>query len=221
MTGAGVLTVSHVSKRDGHHGQILSDISFTTKPGEVVLIVGANGAGKSTLLRIIAGLLRADTGTVSFTGRARTGYAGHALSLYSEFTILENLQFFATLLGSALPHSILERWQLSRIADQRVQQLSKGEGTRAALARAFLGEPELMLLDEPTSSLDDDSVALLRAAIVELQKAQRTVLLVSHDIERIAPLASRVLVLAKGRVVTNVSAPNCAQALEAYRRGNR
>ena len=221
MSGPGVLTLSHVSKRIGNE-HVLHDVSFRTTPGEIILVVGANGAGKSTLLRVIAGLLRADAGSVAFDGQSGgIGYSGHALSLYTEFTVLENLQLFSRLLGRALSSEVLEQWQLSRVRDRRVSQLSKGEGARASLARALLGDPELLLLDEPTSALDDASVELLRSVVTGVRAANRTAILVSHDIERIAPVASRVLVLARGRIVQDATAAECAQALDAYRKGNR
>ncbi len=216
-----LLTVSHLSKRIGQE-LILEDISFTARPGEVILILGANGAGKSTLLRLIAGLLRADSGSVVVhTAEKRIGYVGHSPCLYTEFTVEENLRFFAQLFGAQLDEGLFERWQLIRIRDRRVHDLSKGEGTRATLARALLGEPSLLLLDEPTSALDDGSVEQLTRTIAERSARGHTVILVSHDLERIANVASRVLVLSRGTIMSDAHGSERELAIANYRRGNR
>jgi heme exporter protein A len=182
--------------------QVLDDISLALSGGTVTLLLGANGAGKTTLLRIAAGLSRADRGEMTCDGapwkplEARCGYAGHALMLYGALTVRENISLFLGLRGGGDVQAALERWELVEHTNREVRLLSKGLQYRASLCRAFLGEPRVAILDEPSSSLDDRSFAILERRLAERKDA--VVLVATHDIHRFGPLAERVVVLHDG-----------------------
>jgi heme exporter protein A len=186
----------------------LRNVSLRVEDGERVLLLGPNGAGKSTLLRACAGLVRPAQGSILIRGlpsrkaRGLLGVVAHTTYLYDELTGLENLRLYGELYGVANPDQraleLLERVGLRRAANSPVGHLSRGQQQRVSIARAFLHEPPIVLLDEPDTSLDLDAFELL----AELAGAgQRTVLMASHDVAAGLRLASRVLVLAGGRIV--------------------
>lgn len=185
------------------------DLSVTD--GEKVTIFGPNGAGKSTLLRLVAGLLRPTSGTVTIDGRdprlqkARLGYLGHEPFLYGHLTPLENLEFFSDLYGVNRREAArsLERLQIAHRADARVNELSQGEVRRVGLARAVLHDPRLLLLDEPFSNLDDPTADLVQTL---LREPGRTVLLVTHDRDRGLAIGDRSILLKEGSLATGVAA---------------
>ena len=162
---SGSLKFEQVSKE--YTGQfVINSISLQFNPGEITLLIGANGSGKSTLLRIAAGLVTPNSGAVE---RAQdiVGYLGHRTSLYLHLTVAENLQFWSRLLypcSESNPSEIdvlMKQWNLTQYRNRFVNELSKGVQTRLGLARAFSGDPKTILLDEPTSSLDEESVTTL------------------------------------------------------------
>ena len=187
MTGTGL----------GHRyggGRGLQPLSFRFESPGVVAVTGANGAGKSTLLRILAGLLRPSHGTfeLSCDGRAvaparrrrHVGYAASELAFYDEFTARENLAYAAEALGLAAPartaDTALAKVGLATRADDRVAALSSGMKQRLRLAFALLAAPDVLLLDEPGSHLDDDGRARVAALIAE-HGAHGLVVLATND----------------------------------------
>ena len=192
---------------------VLRDVTLELPAGETLAVLGPNGAGKSTLLRILATLLRPSAGEVSVLGaslpreawraRGRIGYLGHQPLLYRELTVRENLRFNARLHRLDRPEArieeLLDRAGLARRSGELVRNLSAGMLQRAAICRALLHDPELLLLDEPRSHLDvggaEELAGMLAAA------PGRTRVIVSHEIERALADADRVLALrADGRV---------------------
>src|SRR5262249_6383760 len=154
------LTVADVWKYYGDFPALRS-IAFEVAPGSTVALLGRNGAGKTTLLRILAGLSTASKGSVAIHGadarkqdtRRRIGILGHGISLYDEMTAFENLNLFGNLYALPDPRnaaeSMLERVGLARVRDGLVREFSRGMRQRLAVGRAFLHDPELLLLDEP------------------------------------------------------------------------
>ncbi len=152
---------------------VLRGLDFSAQPGQCVAIIGANGSGKSTLLRCLAGLLRPDAGSVRWFGqpaggaalRAWIGFMGHESGLYSQLSVYENLLFAARMYGLPHPAARAEHWAaevgLAAHAHRRVAQLSQGMRQRAALARALIHQPRLVLLDEPFVGLDAHGAAWL------------------------------------------------------------
>ncbi len=189
----------------------LDGVSFAAGDG-VLAVFGPNGAGKSTLLRVLAGERRPDAGEVLLDGvalsadrfawRARIGVAGHRSGLYAKLTVAQNLLFFASLHGRTTPGEVraaLAAVEAERLANRQAGALSRGERQRAALARALMRDPELLLLDEPFTGLDASSSSVLETALRDRGRRGRIVVLVTHDIARGAALADRVVVLRRGR----------------------
>ncbi len=183
----------------------LRDVSLHVDVGERVLLLGPNGAGKSTLLRVCAGLVRPAQGSVLIRGlpsrkaRALLGVVAHTTYLYDELTACENLRLYGELYSVAdldrRALEMLERVGLRRAADTPVGHLSRGQQQRVSIARAFVHDPPIVLLDEPDTSLDLDAFALL----AELATVgSRTVVMASHDVAAGLRLASRVVLLAGG-----------------------
>jgi heme ABC exporter ATP-binding subunit CcmA len=190
----------------------LRDVGFKISPGSVVALLGRNGAGKTTLLRILAGLAKPSKGSVKIYGsevreeptRRRIGVLGHGISLYDELTATENLVLFGKLYGLADPekraHEWLERTGLERVRDGLVREFSRGMRQRLAVARTFLHEPEVLLFDEPFTSLDDRAIAVLQSLIGDAQKRGGTVIMSTHQLKEAIELASHVVLIRKGQV---------------------
>jgi heme exporter protein A len=180
----------------------LRDVSFDLPPGATVAVFGANGAGKTTLLRILAGLLRPHAGRATVLGtqpelaRGRIGLLAHEPMLYRDLSARENLRFHARLHGVELARAeaLLERVGLGLRADDPVRALSRGMTQRAAICRAVLHAPDLLLLDEPLANLDPGGAA----AVAPLLTGPARVL-ISHDAEQGLAAADWVLGLRAGR----------------------
>lgn len=181
-------------------------VDLTLIPGSLSLLAGSNGAGKSTLMRIMAGLTRADAGTVlCHAHEARIGYMAHATFLYPGLSAQENLLFWAKAAGMDRPHTraeaALEAVGLSRHAHERAGIFSRGMAQRLNLARLLLGEPELILLDEPATGLDVSSRTMLLEHVLKARDRGAAIVWISHDIAEDARHADRVLTL-KDRSLT-------------------
>lgn len=187
-------------RRFGHR-VVLRDVSLSAGAGEVLLLLGPNGAGKTTLLRVLAGLLRPSQGRVGRHGRV--GMVAHHSMLYDALTAEENLRFFARLrgvnLGDVKP--LLERVGLERRAGDRVGSFSRGMVQRLAISCALLGEPEILLLDEPLSGLDEASSEALLDLLGELRDAGRAVVVASHQFGELVNVVTSVGYLGAGRLL--------------------
>lgn len=191
----------------------LNNVTLNVGSGEVVVLVGPNGAGKSTLLKIAAGFLEPSSGAVRMGGkglspreaRAITGYLPENAACYDELTAHENMEYFCTLRG--LParearrrtQELLELVGLQR-ERKLVREFSKGMRQRLCLALSLVGEPELVLWDEPSSGLDPLGRLLLRQIIGTLKERGASVLISSHDLREAALVADRVCLLHQGEV---------------------
>jgi heme ABC exporter ATP-binding subunit CcmA len=186
-------------------------VDLTVERGESVLLRGPNGAGKTTLLRVIATAISPTYGTGTVLGfdlarereqiRRRTELLGHRTRLYEDLSAAENLRFACRLFGSdsrGVPEA-LERVGLAGVASERVRRFSQGMRQRVALARVLLRDPELLLLDEPYSGLDDEAKDLVDDVVAEAHDAGRTVILATHDPSRGAS-ATRTLRMEAGKL---------------------
>jgi ABC-type multidrug transport system ATPase subunit len=190
--------------------------------------LGANGAGKSTLLRIFAGLARADKGRVINSFPGAIGFLSHHLFLYGRLTVQENLNLFSSLSGGSSVEEVISHWGLQSHASTLVSDLSKGNQSRVALARTFMGNPFVRLLDEPSSHLDDRGIQLLVDGLRETHSAlsgRALTIVATHDIHRLGSLATRVVALAQGQVLAD-SGPHAAshelqRVIDLYRESNR
>lgn len=191
----------------------LRGVDLDLHPGEVLLLLGPNGAGKSTLLRSLAGLLRPQAGTVRVLGRTLSGddpgarrpigLLSHQSLLYDELTLRENLLFAGRLYelpdAAARAEAVLGQQALLERQHDRPRQLSRGLQQRAAIARALMHDPRLLLLDEPFTGLDAVAGDRLRALLRDLCSTDRAMVIVTHHASEAWELATRVGVLVGGR----------------------
>jgi heme exporter protein A len=189
----------------------LRPLDLDLEAGETVAVLGPNGAGKSTLLRMLAGLARPSGGERQIGGEAKTrpeqrrqvGLIGHQTFLSPALTVRENLRFAAQLHGLSDADERADRGlralDLDAFAERRAVTLSRGLAQRAAIARAMVHDPAVVLLDEPFTGLDPHAAGRLAELLGTLPAQGRATVLVSHDLARAAELAGRALVLARGR----------------------
>ena len=174
--------------------RVIRDLDLEVPRGGFLLVTGPNGSGKTTLLRLVAGLLIPTAGELHVDApRDRIGFMGHEPLVYRELTALENLDLYGRLYR--IPERrerigmLLERFGLWDARNQRADSFSRGMLQRLALCRALLHDPDLLILDEPFSALDDAGAALLDRELADL-RPRATFLVATHDPERVAPLAS-------------------------------
>jgi heme exporter protein A len=207
----------------------LRGVDFALEAGAALAVFGPNGAGKTTLLRIVAGLLRADRGEVLMGGarfnradaaqRRRIGLISHASLLYDGLTAFENLRFYARLYGlpdaAGVARRALESVRLEQRADSPAGTMSRGMTQRLAIARALLHDPDIVLLDEPFTGLDQAAAAALRGQLMRLREERRTIVLVTHNLDEGLELATHVAIQVAGRFVEYGAR---AGAVDDYRR---
>ena len=194
----GMLVARRLGKRYGEK-RVLRGIDLELPRGGFLVVTGPNGSGKTTLLRICAGLAQPTEGTIERSAvRAQVGYLGHEPLVYRELTALENLELYGRLYRVVERRErigmLLERFGLWDARHERVASYSRGMTQRLALCRVLLHEPELLVLDEPYSALDEAGAELLDGQLAEL-RGERTFLLSTHEPARVEPLASGRLAL--------------------------
>jgi ABC-2 type transport system ATP-binding protein len=197
------LRAEGLSKRYGAR-DALRDVSFAAAPGEKVAVIGPNGAGKTTLLQILAGALAPTAGSVTVPGE-RAGWVPQQPALYSKLSVAENLRLFARLekvgdVEGAVAR-MLEQTGLADRADDEVGRLSGGNRQRVNIAIGLLAGPPVLLLDEPSASLDPRQRARLWEFIAGLARAGTSVIFATHDIGEAERHADRLLVLADGELL--------------------
>jgi ABC-2 type transport system ATP-binding protein len=194
----------------------LDELSFTVRPGEIVGLLGPNGAGKTTTINMILGVLQPTSGGVLIgeidlaKHRARalagTNFAAVYAALPGNLTVAENLRFFGLLYGirglRQRVEELLEEFGLAPLRHTKCGLLSSGEQTRAALAKALVNKPKLLLLDEPTASLDPSAAQLIREKITNLATKDRCgILWTSHNMHEVQAVCDRVIFLSHGSVL--------------------
>ena len=211
MNGLPALDVEGVWKYYGDF-PALRDVGFRVTAGSTVALLGRNGAGKTTLLRILAGLSKPTKGTVRIHGadareqstRRRIGVLGHGISLYDELSAIENLLVFGRLYGLPDPvkraDEMLERTGLDRVRDGLVREFSRGMRQRLAVARVFLHDPELLLLDEPFTALDDRAIAVLGSLLGDAHARSHTIVMSTHQLREALELATHVTLIQRGQI---------------------
>ena len=198
-----LLTLTRVAKFYGPR-LIFRDVCQSFAQGSLTLLVGNNGSGKSTLMRIMAGLARPSAGEVSLADGVSLGYVAHATFLYPGLTALENLTFWSRAYGLAKTAQdfmvVLERVGLVAHAHERAGVFSRGMAQKLNLARVLLQQPDLLLLDEPGTGLDQSALSLLREEMLAIRERGGCVVCISHDLQNDTPLADTVCRLDKGRL---------------------
>jgi len=206
-------SLANVTRRFGEV-TALDDVSLDIRSGQIVGLLGPNGAGKSTLLSLVQGLRRPSSGTVELFGgspqnarnRTRLGSTPQATALPETLRVGEVIDFVGAHFENAVPVAeVLEEFGLVELARKQTGALSGGQKRRLSVALAFVGRPELVLLDEPTTGLDVDARRVLWEAIRRQQHAGATIVITSHYLEEIEALAERVVVIDGGRVLEDDS----------------
>ncbi len=202
------IKTSHLNKHIGKQ-HVLKDICLSIGDGEIVGLLGPNGAGKSTLMKIMVGVWDASNGEVQVP--KSIGYLPEQNPLYEDMYVREYLRFFAELRMKArgerreakgekeIVEELIERVGLTAEAHKRIGQLSKGYRQRVGLAQAMIGNPELLILDEPTTGLDPNQLEDIRALIRKMGE-QRTVILSTHILQEVKQMCSRVIIIDHGEI---------------------
>ena len=210
-----MIEVQHLTKRYGPFTAV-DDISFTVDKGEILGFLGPNGAGKTTTMRVLTGYMPPTEGTAVVAGyslldkpieaKRRTGYLPETPPLYPDMTVREYLEFCARIKGlpradrKARVSSAMERTRVADMAARHCAKLSKGYRQRVGLAQALLGNPEVLILDEPTAGLDPKQINETRQLIKEL-RGDHTVILSTHILPEVSQTCTRVVIINKGKVV--------------------
>jgi ABC-2 type transport system ATP-binding protein len=212
---ADVITVRNLTKRYGEVTAV-DDVNFSVAAGSVTALLGGNGAGKTTTIAMLLGLVLPTSGDIRVFGEdiIRRRYAVlHRMNFESPYvnipmrlTVRQNLDTFANLYGVVNPAGriaeLASELRLDEFLDRPAGQLSSGQKTRAALAKALINAPELLLLDEPTASLDPDTADWVRGKLIEYRRARgATILLASHNMVEVERLSDRVMMLERGKIV--------------------
>ncbi|MCU1431967.1 MAG: transporter ATP-binding protein [Actinotalea sp.] len=208
---AGTVSVEHLSKRFGLV-QAVDDLSFTVRPGRVTGFLGPNGAGKTTTLRMLLGLVRPSAGTATIGGRhyadlprpqSVVGAALEAASFHPGRTARDHLRVYAPQVGvpDARCDEVLAMVGLADVAGRRAGGFSLGMRQRLGLATTLLGDPQVLVLDEPANGLDPEGIAWLRGFLRHLAGEGRTVLVSSHVLSEVQQTVDDVVIIARGRLV--------------------
>lgn len=193
----------------------VNEVNLSVEEGEAFALLGPNGAGKTTLIRILSTLLRPSSGKARIMGydvssdpekvKKRIGVVSHNPCLYGKLTPRENLSFYAGLYDTSPEvDGLLDRMGLLQVADEYVENLSRGMKQRLAIARAIIHEPPVLLLDEPSVGLDMESRKSFHEMIMDLNSQGVTLLLTTHFLEEAAVLCTRGVIMNRGRVVEEV-----------------
>jgi len=214
------IIVENVTKSYGKQ-LALNDVSFEVKPGEIVGFLGPNGAGKSTMMKIITGFIPADSGSVEVTQinvaenplhtKKKIGYLAEQNPLYYDMYVREYLSFIAGVFklknSKERIDAIIETVGLTIEQNKKIGALSKGYKQRVGLAQALLHDPEVLILDEPTTGLDPNQLDEIRKLIKKIG-AQKTVMLSTHIMQEVEAICDRVIIINNGKIVANDKASN-------------
>jgi ABC-2 type transport system ATP-binding protein len=210
-----ILEVEHLTKRFDDVVAV-DNVTFSAHRGEILGLLGPNGAGKTTTIQLLLGLTAPTEGTIRLFGLAierhrreilqRVNFSSAYISLPYNLSVRENLEVFARLYGvgdrGRRIASLLELFEIPEVADRVTGKLSSGQLTRLNLCKAFLNDPEILFLDEPTASLDPDIAEKVRSALKAVQREKGvTIVYTSHNMREIELICDRVIFLSHGRVV--------------------
>jgi ABC-2 type transport system ATP-binding protein len=230
-----ILEITSLTKTFGEKGKIftaVSDVSFAVGKGETVGFLGRNGAGKTTTINMILTLITPTSGTINIFGKelhksreeilGKVNIAASYLYVPWRLTVWEFLYMYALLYSVPTPKKkvdqLVEQFNLSAIANKKGVMLSSGERSRAVLAKAFVNSPELVLLDEPTASLDPDVAVQIRKLLMDLQKRYGTTMLItSHNMAEVEEICERVIVINHGKIIAQDTPVGLARSIKRAR----
>jgi ABC-2 type transport system ATP-binding protein len=210
-----LVTVERLTKTYGKF-KAVDDVSFVVRAGEIAGLVGPNGAGKTTIIHVLLGLISANAGTVRLFGKnldtereqilQRLNFTSPYMAFPVRLTVLENLLVFARIYNVHDPKAkiteLLERFGIERLKNKPISRLSSGETTRVGLCKAFLNNPELLLLDEPTAYLDFQAALQVRDVLLDLQRScGTTILYTSHNMHEVQRMCNHIIFLNRGKVI--------------------
>jgi|TARA_B110000914_G_scaffold224026_1_gene240841 ABC-2 type transport system ATP-binding protein len=209
------LEIQNISKRYNKQNA-LSNICFSLKKGDIVGFLGPNGAGKTTLMKIITSTLTQDQGSVIINGadtiknqietKAQIGYLAENNPLYNEMYVTEYLDFIASIYKLSDKKqkikSIIKKTGLDLEKSKKIEQLSKGYKQRVGLAASLIHNPDILILDEPTTGLDPNQLVEIRNLIKETGK-NKIVLLSTHIMQEISKICNKIIIISKGKIVDN------------------
>ncbi|MFK9093242.1 heme ABC exporter ATP-binding protein CcmA [Bacillus salipaludis] len=201
---------------------ILRGVDLRVEKGETVAILGPNGAGKSTLLKVLAALIKPTSGQVLVNGlelkknhieiKKLLGYLPHSSLLYDHYSPLENLVFFGNIYGvkdvEQKAIKLIKEVGLSFFLNEPVKNFSRGMIQRIAIARAIVHDPEVLLLDEPHTGLDQGAISILNNVILSMKEKGTTTLMVTHDFKQAAEICDRVIIVKNGKIVDDFKIEN-------------
>jgi ABC-2 type transport system ATP-binding protein len=217
---APVLQVTNLRKRFGEFTAV-DDVSFSIKPGEILGLLGPNGAGKTTTMHMLLGLITPTAGSIRMFGMdlathreqilQQVNFSSTYISMPLALTVEENLWVVARLYGKSDVHKrvdeIVKKLEMEEFRQKVTRKLSSGQMTRLTLAKAFLTEPKILFLDEPTASLDPDIAHKIRALLKEEQRsAGLSILYTSHNMREMEDMSDRIIFLQRGRIVAEGTA---------------
>ena len=228
-----IIEVENLSKTFGLL-PVLRSVNFGVARGETIMLLGQNGSGKSTLLRLLAGLSKPTAGVIRIGGwqmpkeamavRRQIGLLSHQPLLYGNLSARENLDFFGKLYGMAKDEraerigALLDQVGLAKRADSLTRGFSRGMQQRLSIARATLHQPEILLLDEPFTGLDQAAAERLEGLVMSAQREERTLIIATHQLGRAPTLAGRALILSRGQIAFdgNIATMSAASLGELY-----
>ena len=219
-TPTSVLHVQHLVKQFGDFVAV-NDISFDLRPGEILGLLGPNGAGKTTTIQMLLGVVKPTSGSIAMFGRdletdreailQQMNFSSTYVSMPQALTVEENLWVIARLYGlrqiQQRVDDIVKRLEMEEFRHKVTRKLSSGQSTRLGLAKAFLTEPKILLLDEPTASLDPDIAQKIRSFLKEERRTTgRSVLYSSHNMHEMEAMSDRIIFLQRGKIVAEGTA---------------
>jgi len=212
-----LVTVERLTKTYGNF-KAVDEVSFVVQAGEIAGLVGPNGAGKTTIIHVMLGLISPNAGTVHLFGTSldtnreqilqRLNFTSPYMAFPARLTVLENLTVFARIYNVRDPLTkiveLLERFGIGHLKNTPISRLSSGETTHVGLCKAFLNNPELLLLDEPTAYLDLQAALQVRDVLLDLQRSYgTTILYTSHNMLEVQRICNRIIFLSHGRVIAS------------------
>ncbi|MBN8578754.1 MAG: ABC transporter ATP-binding protein [Cytophagales bacterium] len=200
-----LIELNNVSKSFGEK-QVLKNVKFCIPQGEIIGLIGPNGSGKTTIINIILGIIKQTQGQLKIKEGLKIGSCVLTMGIFPEFSVSRNLSIAQTILGASITqrNNIIEAFNLNEILSVRFSKLSTGMKQIVALSISFMGDPDLVILDEPLNGLDVDHIIFFRN-FIETQKGKRTIFIASHILSELEKTCTHVVFIKGGTIIRNGS----------------